>query len=215
MPAMPTSTMQASKEAVESELSLRLLSAIEDDRSLSQRSLASRLGIAVGLTNAYLKRCVRKGLIKVQEAPARRYVYYLTPRGFAEKSQLVAEYLGSSFGFFRKARAQCLEGLQHCEWQGWRRVALAGDGDLAEIATLAARETSVELVAVIAPGLNAPEVAGLPTAVNLAAAGDIDAVIVTDIRDAQAVYDALCAHLPEDRVITLPLLQVTRGRGGR
>ena len=95
------STMQASKEALESELSLRLLSVIEREKNVSQRSIAVRLGIAVGLTNAYLKRCVRKGWVKVQQVPARRYAYYVTPQGFAEKSRLVGEYLASSFSFFR------------------------------------------------------------------------------------------------------------------
>ena len=64
------SAMQASKEALKSELSLRLLSTIESDQSISQRSLALRLGIAVGLTNAYFKRCVRKGWVKAQAIPA-------------------------------------------------------------------------------------------------------------------------------------------------
>ena len=57
--------------------------------------------------NAYLKRCVKKGLVKVSGAPARRYAYYLTPQGFAEKSRLTVEYLSSSFSFFRQAREDC------------------------------------------------------------------------------------------------------------
>ena len=209
---MAQSTMRASKRALESELTLRLLSEIERHQSVSQRSLAFRLSIAVGLANAYVKRCIRKGWIKVQQVPARRYAYYLTPTGFAEKSHLTAEYLASSLKFFRDARAQCLELLQHCEWKDWRRVALAGEGDLAEIATLAARETSVELVVVIAPGCNAKEVAGLPVATDIEAASAVDAVLVTDIRGSQATYDALRERLPEERVLTPRLLHVSRGR---
>ena len=214
MREMTRSTMQASKRALESELTLRLLSEIDDDQPVSQRSLAVRLSIAVGLANAYLKRCVRKGWVKVRHVPARRYAYYLTPKGFAEKSHLTAEYLASSLQFFRDARAQCLELLQHCEWKEWQRVALAGEGDLAEIATLAARETSVELVAVIAPGCNATEVAGLPVATAVETAFDVDAVLVTDIRTAQATYEMLRARLPEERVLTPRLLHVSRRRHG-
>ena len=76
---------------------LGLLDAVEQDRAQSQRHLASELGIALGLVNAYLKRCIKKGLVKVSEAPARRYAYYLTPKGFAEKSRLTVEYLSASF----------------------------------------------------------------------------------------------------------------------
>ena len=63
---------------------------VEENSQITQRSLASELGIALGLTNAYLKRCVRKGWVKINQAPANRYAYYLTPRGFAEKSRLTA-----------------------------------------------------------------------------------------------------------------------------
>ena len=86
---------------------LGLLSSVERDGGQSQRRLASELGIALGLVNAYLRRCVNKGLVKVTHAPARRYMYYLTPVGLAEKSRLTLEYLSVSFGFFRQAKAEC------------------------------------------------------------------------------------------------------------
>src|SRR5712671_2092701 len=86
---------------------LGLLESVERDGAQSQRKLASELGIALGLVNAYLKRCVKKGLLKVSEAPARRYAYYLTPQGFAEKARLTVQYLSNSFSFFRLAKSDC------------------------------------------------------------------------------------------------------------
>src|SRR6201997_3399178 len=86
---------------------LDLLNSV-DDGAQSQRRIAGELGIALGLVNAYLKRCVKKGFVKVSEAPARRYAYYLTPQGFAEKARLTVEYLSDSFNFFRLARADCI-----------------------------------------------------------------------------------------------------------
>src|SRR5438105_15459112 len=83
---------------------LGVLDVVERDPSVTQRSVARELGIALGLANAYLKRCVRKGLIKVSQVPRRRYAYFLTPQGFAEKSRLTATYLAHSFSFFRRAR---------------------------------------------------------------------------------------------------------------
>lgn len=203
-------TIPASRQALESELSLNLLSAIEDNESVSQRSLALRLGIAVGLTNAYLKRCARKGWVKIQQVPARRYAYYLTPRGFAEKSRLVTEYLTTSFSFFRTARKQCLELLQACERRGWRRVVLVGDGELAEVTVIAAMETGVELVAVVAPGCNATRLAGVRVVGRLDDAGEVDAVLVTDIRAAQEVYERLRGAVADERILTPELLHVTR-----
>src|SRR6187549_1606185 len=81
----------------EAEITLGLLTAIEENSAVTQRSVASDLGIALGLANSYLKRCVRKGLVKVAQVPSRRYAYFLTPQGFAEKSRLTAEYLSHSF----------------------------------------------------------------------------------------------------------------------
>ncbi len=87
--------------AQETEIMLEVLSAVERDSRITQRSLSHDLGIALGLANAYLKRCTKKGLIKIRQVPLNRYAYYLTPKGFAKKSRLTAEYLAVSFNFFR------------------------------------------------------------------------------------------------------------------
>src|SRR3984885_16359772 len=112
---------------------LGLLQSVERDGGQSQRRFAAELGIALGLVNAYLKRCVKKGLVKVSEAPARRYAYYLTPHGFAEKSRLTVEYLGVSFSFFRQARAECAEIFAVARSCGFHGVAVVGASDLSEI----------------------------------------------------------------------------------
>ena len=86
---------------------LGLLESLGRESAQSQRRLAAELGIAVGLVNIYLKRCVKKGLLKMSDAPARRYAYYLTPQGFSEKARLTLEYLSFSFDLFRRAKADC------------------------------------------------------------------------------------------------------------
>ena len=130
---------------------LGLLESVERNGTQSQRDLASELGIALGLVNSYLKRCVNKGLLKVQEVPARRYAYYLTPQGFSEKSRLTASYFAHSFSFFRRARANCETVLAEAGSRNLRRVALAGASDLAEIMTLCARDYPLTLVAIVDP----------------------------------------------------------------
>jgi DNA-binding MarR family transcriptional regulator len=83
---------------------LGLLISIERDKAVTQRKLAGDLGIALGLVNAYLRRSVRNGLVKMRQVSLNRYAYYLTPQGFAEKSRLTAEYLAASLNFFRRAQ---------------------------------------------------------------------------------------------------------------
>ena len=113
-------------------LVLGLLESVEQDGAKTQRRLAAELGIAVGLVNAYLNRCIQKGLVKVTEAPARRYAYYLTPQGFVEKSRLSLQYLTYSFRFFRQAKIDCLNAFQAARELGIGHVALSGVSDLAE-----------------------------------------------------------------------------------
>jgi DNA-binding MarR family transcriptional regulator len=124
----------------EDALTLEILDAIEKQDDVSQRHLAREMGVALGLANSYLKRCVRKGYIKVTQAPANRYLYYLTPKGFAEKSRLTAQYLSRSLSFYRKAGESCRRVFETCERNGWQRLLLCGVSDLAEIATIRASE---------------------------------------------------------------------------
>src|SRR5436190_23408763 len=101
---------------------LDLLDVVEKQSDVSQRHLARHMGVALGLANSYLKRCIRKGLIKISQAPANRYLYYLTPKGFSEKSRLTAKYLAVSFEFYRQAARSCEKILQSCDERGWRRI---------------------------------------------------------------------------------------------
>ena len=191
----------------DTEIVLGLLSAIEQNKDITQRSLANDLNIALGLANAYLKRLVRKGFIKVQQVPLNRYSYYLTPKGFTEKARLTTEYLSISLNFFRQARRECSDLLSRAALQGWHRVALAGASELAEIATLCGNDR-VEVVAVIAPGRAGETFAGLPVFDSLDAAGEVDAVLVTELNHPQASYDALASQLPRERVLAPRLLRI-------
>lgn len=196
----------------EAKITLGLLNAVEGNSAITQRSVARDLGIALGLANAYLKRCVRTGLIKVQQVPANRYAYYLTPKGFSEKSRLTADYLTISFNFFRNARADCSAVFDDCLAQGWRRLALAGISDLAEIATLCAHDSGIELVGCYDPEATEQDFAGLITANRLKALPPFDAVVITDFRNPQAMFDSLATMVAPDRVVAPKLLQVSRER---
>ncbi len=187
---------------------LGLLDAVDSDEALSQRSLAARLGIALGLTNALLRRCLRKGLVKMQDAPARRYRYYLTPEGFREKSRLVAEYLSFSLRHFRAARDQYESLLEECHRRGDRAVVLYGTGELAEIATVAAHGARVRLLAAVDPARNEPDFCGLPVAHHIGQFRSLDAVVLCVAQDVQAVYDRLVAELGPDKVLVPPMLRV-------
>jgi DNA-binding MarR family transcriptional regulator len=135
--------------ANEDRATLRMLSALERGDIVSQRELASEIGIALGFTNKLIKRAIHKGLLKVCQAPAKRYVYYLTPKGFSEKSRLVAEYISSSMHFFRHVRNQSAKAYQEMRCLNQHRIALYGASEIAEIAIFTAKAEGVALITII------------------------------------------------------------------
>ena len=189
--------VETRRDAADPEIVLGLLASIERDSAVTQRRLAGELGIALGLANAYLRRCVRKGLVKMSQVPLNRYAYYLTPQGFAEKSRLTAEYLAVSFDFFRRARMDCAELLADCAAAGWRRAALYGAGELAEIAVLSAGDSRLEIVCVIDAQHVGRRCGGLSIVADIAAAGalagpvPLDGLILTDTQAPQTRFDEL------------------------
>ena len=187
------------------EILLGVLTAVERDSAISQRTMSRELGVALGLANAYLKRCVRKGLIKVQHVPRRRYLYYLTPQGFAEKTRLSVQYLSSSFGFFRKTRAQISELMQTCTERGCHRIAFAGVSDLAEVGTICAHDYDLDIVGIIDVEHAGSRFCGLPVVATAAACAPVDAVIVTSLERPDAVYQEIAHEVGIDRVL-VPLL---------
>jgi DNA-binding MarR family transcriptional regulator len=200
----------ADNRAEHDEIVLGLLESVERNGTQSQRDLASELGIALGLVNSYLKRCVNKGLLKVQEVPARRYAYYLTPQGFSEKSRLTASYFAHSFSFFRRARANCESVLAEAGSRNLRRVALAGASDLAEIMTLCARDYPLTLVAIVDPKSDRTQFAGLPVVKSFSDVENIDSVMITSIEAPDAAYQSAVDAVGADRVLVPALLKLHR-----
>ena len=212
MPSSPASGR--GENDAESRITLDLLDTVRDNASISQRSLARELGIALGLTNAYLRRCIHRGWIKASQAPANRYAYYVTPKGFAEKSRLTARYLASSLHLYRQARNQFDELLARCAARGWRRVGLCGAGELAEIAQLCALQHQVEIVGVVDGRVDGQTFRQLPRVARLEELGDLDAVVVTELKRPQAAYEALANELAEERILIPLLLKIVRAPDG-
>lgn len=188
---------------------LGLLHRVEQDATQSQRSMASEFGVALGLINTCLRYCVRKGYVKVKRIPARRYAYFLTPKGMAEKSRLTVAHLSYSLSFFRQAREDCSHILEMARTHGWRRFALVGAGELADIAFLCAAAAGAELVGVLDAACERDRFHGLPVARHPSALPAFDALILTDMTAPQAVYDGLTAQVDPQRILPLNVLHIT------
>ncbi|HLE94346.1 MAG TPA: winged helix-turn-helix transcriptional regulator [Sulfuricaulis sp.] len=192
----------------EEQLVLELLDAVGKQSNVSQRHLASNMGIALGLANSYLKRCIRKGFIKISEAPANRYLYYLTPKGFAEKSRLTTKYLSYSFAFYRQAGKSCIDVFNKCEMQGWRKILLYGMSDLAEIATLRAQERDVEVIGILDPHTERHRFAGVPVWHYLSQAAPYDVCVLTELNAPLLSYEQLLKEIDKERVLIPDILRL-------
>jgi DNA-binding MarR family transcriptional regulator len=129
--------------------SLLLMTELEQGEPSSQREIASRLGIALGLVNSYLKTLVKKGCVQVKAYPRNRYAYLLTPQGFAEKSQLAYRHLSNFHKLYRITRQDSLVLFRGLLARGIERIAFCGVDDLTEIAYLSLREAGMTLSAVM------------------------------------------------------------------
>ena len=147
---------------IEAHRDLKLLEAVEQNSRVTQRSLATKLGIALGLTNIYLRRLVRKGYIKCVNVQSNRITYLITPRGIAEKARLTYEFMDYSLHLFGEVRQHLRLVLQECAAAG-QRVAICGRGEAAEIAYLSLREFGLEPVAIFGED-NGHEFLGTPAA---------------------------------------------------
>ncbi len=190
------------------ELVLELLDAIGKQSDLSQRHLARQLGVALGLANSYLKRCIHKGYVKIRTAPANRYLYYVTPKGFAEKSRLTAKYLSYSFAFYRRASASCAEIFQQCALRGWKRVVLCGISDLAEIASLQATEADVEIVAIYDPHADRERFVVKKVWTDLNGIETFDVCVLTDLQSPSTSQKQLIERVGQERVMVPDILRL-------
>ncbi len=193
------------------EKEMEFLTVVESGEVVSQQTLSRRIGISVGLVNALLRRAIRKGYVKTTSAPAKRWAYYLTPNGAFEKGRLVAEYLETSLDLFRRARGELETIFAQAKSRGQTRIILAGSGDLAEIAVLAAHGAGIELAGLLAPQSNLEQQQGLKIFQTLEEAGHFDLVVVTEMRTPQQTYDRLRLQLRAEVIAAPSLLRITTG----
>jgi DNA-binding MarR family transcriptional regulator len=129
--------------------SFLLISELAKEESLSQRELAQRLGIALGLVNSYLKNLVTKGYVRVKNFPKNRYGYLLTPQGVAEKSRLAYQHLRYFTNLYTTTRQDYLALFRALSEAKVRKIAFCGVDEVTEIAYLSLLETDLSLVTVM------------------------------------------------------------------
>jgi len=184
---------------------LRLMGEIERNGSFSQRELARRLNLSLGLVNRFIRRLVNKGYFKVKTMPRNRVKYLLTPKGIARKSKLTVDYLRYSVNFYREIKGLLINRFAEMEKQGVRRILFYGAGEVAELAFLYLQLTGIKLVGVLEDKPNSNAFFGHPvTGIDRLREEDWDGVLITRVEDVEEGVQALRdAGVPWEKIFTL------------
>lgn len=129
--------------------SLQILEEIDNTHSPSQRYLARKLNISLGLANSFIKRLAKKGYVKITTIPRNRFKYILTPQGFAEKSRLTYEFVQYSFSLYKEALKKFEGLLNELEKGKVKKVVFYGASDLSEIALISLKASDIKLIGVV------------------------------------------------------------------
>ena len=149
--------------------SLQILDELARDGSLTQRDLSSRLGIALG-----------------------RYAYYLTPKGFAEKSRLAYDLLADYTRVYREARKNLKQLFHELQQEGVRKVVFAGADEVAEIAYITLQETTMELAGIVDNDPASRQFFGKPVhRIDEIGSLRFDRIVITSYLRREAIYRAL------------------------
>jgi len=184
---------------------LQLLEEIERSSTPSQRDLAKKLNISLGLVNSFIKRLAQKGYFKVTTIPRNRVKYILTPKGAAEKTQLTYEYIQHSYRYFKEARKKLRQLFLSLDEIAVRRIVFCGTGDFAEIAFISLKDTSLKLVAMVDWQNKGDKFFGKNVLSPEALLSlDFDRILITAVEQRDQIFKAIVdAGLPEEKIVVL------------
>ena len=129
---------------------LNLLQELEKNPVVSQRELSNKFGIALGVTNACLKRMARRGWIRVTAGITHRKIgYYLTPKGFAEKANLTLHLISWTVQHYSTLKEIIGRKLLEMENSGVKRIVFYGVSDEMEIAYITLQGVNLKLIGIV------------------------------------------------------------------
>jgi DNA-binding MarR family transcriptional regulator len=181
----------------------KILEEISADDSITQRRLSQKLGIALGLTNLYIKRLIKKGYIMVKTMPRNRIIYNLTPKGIAEKGKLTFEYMKYSFNFYREFRERIRQAFQQASKKGVKKLVFYGAGEVGELAYLTLQENGMDLAGVVDDFKEGKDFFGKKVqSIEALKRTEFDRVVIT----ALSSKDEICQRIinlgiPEEKII--------------
>lgn len=188
---------------------LNILKELEKNPVVSQRELSNKFGIALGVTNACLKRMARRGWIRIMGLNHRKIRYYLTPQGFAEKAKLSLHLISWNVHHYAALKGIIAEKFLEMQAHGIERIVFYGIGDEMEIAYVTLQGVKLKLVGIVedAEKMNKKEVFGFQLMdVQQVRTLKPDAILVTSLENRGKRVETLkkCIDDPRVRIWNVP-----------
>ena len=122
---------------------------IKDNPSLSQRSLAHKLNISLGLTNAILQNLIHRGWVKAKKLTGRKILYLITPQGMARATNLIYDRFRETQHYYQYTKELLISYLTDLYNRGEKRVIIYGTNQLAEITYLSLLDSPLKLHSIL------------------------------------------------------------------
>jgi DNA-binding MarR family transcriptional regulator len=187
------------------ERELQILSEIENNPEVTQRALAQRVGIALGLTNLLLKSLAQKGYVRVAKATWKRRFYTLTPEGFSHRLGLLVTYVNRFLSNYRNVRQTLSEQLAPHNLHSESRIAICGTAEFAELVYLGLRDFGIEEVDAFETDCEAGKrFLGLPVKdISHLKPYDYDRVVIATLSDSKKISEVLIGQgASADHIVT-------------
>lgn len=173
---------------------LQFLEELEKNPTISQRELSKKFNIALGVTNACIKKLARKGWVKIRGLNHRQIYYHLTSEGLGMKAKLTLKYLAYNVRLYTDLKNLFTRKLEEMEKKGIKRVVFYGVGDEMEVAYVTLQGVNLDLVGIVDDdaakqgmklfGYRVKRVEEIPSLRP-------DGVLITSLTDADRIFEGL------------------------
>lgn len=72
---------------------LDILKIVAENPQISQRKISEQTGMSLGQVNFLMKKCIKKGFIKIEGQTIKSIRYNITPKGMTEKAEKTVAYI--------------------------------------------------------------------------------------------------------------------------
>lgn len=149
------------KNVADETVKLQIFDIIVKTPNTSQKKITEQTGLAASLVHSFMRHVISKGWIRVKKVNTKRWLYFLTPEGFMEKSRISVNYLSRTFNTYRVAQNLIEAELANCAQDSRWKIVVVGINELAEIAAINIKAaTGFTLAAVVAVASHGETLAG-------------------------------------------------------